>query len=1349
MATTEQEDVCLLFFDTFYHQTSEEGINLDLIQFTQPVVVYELRIIPLRTQVETNLGKGCRFGGTLPSEFELQVFVNNLDKPNASTFEKLGQLEYKENKNIQLKMDRLVPTDGIILKGDYRTVTLAVYGCLTVVMPQRDSPPPPPPPLPGYPTSQSKSKIPGLDINEDDTHKSVPQQQHPLDFINEQVQKRQQQLYSSTSSSSSSAQSLTRDSHKPAALEDSFVEVLRKPSPRRERDRGSSRDRASSRDRDGGSSRSQSSSHDSYDASREKDLHERSSRDYSFPPEPKEPYDSRDKDGRNDDGRSRPRDPDIGSRGSKNEDRPRSREQDKEREYGTRRDRMSHYDSRSSEGADNRQSHSREDSRESKEYKEDSSERDSIREDLLREREREMEREKERVRELEEREREQKEMEAREKEKREQEKLDREMKEREREMKEREREKELQRERDREKELQREKETRDREQREREKELDKERERERELKEKELEKEKEREIERERDREKTVRGKDRYDHDRPQRTRTPPKQSSLDGSRSRSNSRSRRGPRSRRRSRSRSKPRASPRHHSRSRSKEVDQRSEPPPVIHQPIAAEDEDIDEDDGVEDEEIDEHEIYDSMSDRVPSKRQQRPVYDADAQEAEEGYEDISSDDEMGTMEDPSMQVHDFYELEEDQLEGPQIFNPFDFFLTQTMVLKSPALSSYEIESSKYAGVDDNELERPKEAKTLMDIMYKFAEAEHQDRWVLAMEEIPALLDKGLSYILAHEKKQDVLNTLVSWVVEGCDPNIAMTQPDAAIKVRHLKIGIKLAGCLSVLNPNIALVLLRKGIQSKLLDLFESNFIVFSVKHLALRSLARTTHFPAGIQWFLGIHPEVVGKSKGESGYQRLVRSLLQPKIVKLTMSVTALLRKVHFFESLVNLFSIIERVLSSSTQGEEGNSQKEEEEEEPPQLQPEDEKKILANLDEVTKILADPHGLIGQLHDAVPYNLLVDNHERSLDTLQAVYNVADYGCLLESIFALICCPVTISCPCICLAIHTLLNQFMSTQEGLLYLLAHPETTSGIIRCLLQSGEEPEDSGEDFPSRQLGLELVFHLQIIQFVDQLFHFRTQSQRHGKGGTSYRSEGGNNKGPRVIDDPEVISVLHGLYSVTFTTTSRDPLIGRQIMAKVLGFDRNLEAFLPFLEKTGDEDTDNLMRKSVCANYCIQLLLTAIKTFPEVKMLDRYGHRLLAVCQDSTSTKLNQLQEWLTPVKKVTSFDLDGLPSMISQLKSYTDDVKKVPPGLITVIRMINSLVASAAANASVDNMDSLNEAKYRYAIVELYSADCFPIFINILQKLSESQLKVWQQGIPYTTDHWLTYFSLIKPTSA
>lgn len=72
------------------------------------------------------------FRATNPSQFEIEFFVNDLSKPGASTFEFLGALEYKQNIHIQLECERKqIPTDGLVLRGWYTTITLAVYGTLT------------------------------------------------------------------------------------------------------------------------------------------------------------------------------------------------------------------------------------------------------------------------------------------------------------------------------------------------------------------------------------------------------------------------------------------------------------------------------------------------------------------------------------------------------------------------------------------------------------------------------------------------------------------------------------------------------------------------------------------------------------------------------------------------------------------------------------------------------------------------------------------------------------------------------------------------------------------------------------------------------------------------------------------------------------------------------------------------------------------------------------------------------------------------------------------------------------------------------------------------------------------
>ncbi|XP_056632492.1 protein virilizer isoform X1 [Diorhabda sublineata] len=129
------ESVELLFFDTFAHDNSEE-INLDLVQFPKPVYVVEVRIIPLGARVQADFPGGVRLGATNPSQFDIEFFVNDLGKTGASTFETLGGFKYDQNGCINLDCVpndtvRKIPTDGLVLRGWYTTITLAVYGTLT------------------------------------------------------------------------------------------------------------------------------------------------------------------------------------------------------------------------------------------------------------------------------------------------------------------------------------------------------------------------------------------------------------------------------------------------------------------------------------------------------------------------------------------------------------------------------------------------------------------------------------------------------------------------------------------------------------------------------------------------------------------------------------------------------------------------------------------------------------------------------------------------------------------------------------------------------------------------------------------------------------------------------------------------------------------------------------------------------------------------------------------------------------------------------------------------------------------------------------------------------------------
>jgi len=125
----------LLFFDTFSHDTLAVAgtgeLNLDLVQFPSPVYVSEVRVIPLGSKVKANFPGGVRLGATNPNKFDLEFFVNNLKAPGASTFESIGVLQYNHAGCISLATSQDIATDGLVLRGLYSTITLAVYGTVS------------------------------------------------------------------------------------------------------------------------------------------------------------------------------------------------------------------------------------------------------------------------------------------------------------------------------------------------------------------------------------------------------------------------------------------------------------------------------------------------------------------------------------------------------------------------------------------------------------------------------------------------------------------------------------------------------------------------------------------------------------------------------------------------------------------------------------------------------------------------------------------------------------------------------------------------------------------------------------------------------------------------------------------------------------------------------------------------------------------------------------------------------------------------------------------------------------------------------------------------------------------
>ena len=70
------------------------------------------------------------FSATNPSSFDIQFYVNDLNRPQVSTFTEIGSFNYQENGNTQLVVSIRKVTDGLLIRGRYRTLTIAVFGTI-------------------------------------------------------------------------------------------------------------------------------------------------------------------------------------------------------------------------------------------------------------------------------------------------------------------------------------------------------------------------------------------------------------------------------------------------------------------------------------------------------------------------------------------------------------------------------------------------------------------------------------------------------------------------------------------------------------------------------------------------------------------------------------------------------------------------------------------------------------------------------------------------------------------------------------------------------------------------------------------------------------------------------------------------------------------------------------------------------------------------------------------------------------------------------------------------------------------------------------------------------------------
>ncbi|CAH8825008.1 unnamed protein product [Trichobilharzia szidati] len=169
----------------------------------------------------------------------------------------------------------------------------------------------------------------------------------------------------------------------------------------------------------------------------------------------------------------------------------------------------------------------------------------------------------------------------------------------------------------------------------------------------------------------------------------------------------------------------------------------------------------------------------------------------------------------------------------------------------------------------------------AEYLIEMTKKYCSlstAGFHEEWIDCLENIGTHLPQGLAFLYCTDRNlyQAVTETLLLWVYSGLNMDLALSQPNASYIVKHITVGVHLAGLMtSTTTSELASALLYpetlkhdgndsssnthiEGLQVQhlLLDLLESPLITTPLRLSVCRALDQTTRLPIGLNAFLGV-------------------------------------------------------------------------------------------------------------------------------------------------------------------------------------------------------------------------------------------------------------------------------------------------------------------------------------------------------------------------------------------------------------------------------------------------------------------------------------------------------------
>uniref|UniRef100_A0A7M4E1V2 Vir like m6A methyltransferase associated n=1 Tax=Crocodylus porosus TaxID=8502 RepID=A0A7M4E1V2_CROPO len=718
-------------------------------------------------------------------------------------------------------------------------------------------------------------------------------------------------------------------------------------------------------------------------------------------------------------------------------------------------------------------------------------------------------------------------------------------------------------------------------------------------------------------------------------------------------------------------------------------------------------------------------------------------------DDGYEQISSDEdgiadlERETFKYPSFDIE--YTPEDLASVPPVTYEPYERELGPLLYFSCPYKTVFETEVGKIRDQDpEKENSGAVEASVKLIELLDLYQEDRGAKWVTALEEIPSLIVKGLSYLQVKDTKQDYVTQLVDWTMQALNLQVALRQP-IALNVRQVKAGTKLVSSLAECETQGIMGLLQAGVINALFELLFADHVSSSLKLNAFKALDSVISMTEGMDMFLKGRLEAHEKS----GYQKLLELILLDQTVRVLTAGSAILQKCHFYEILSDIKKLVDQLAESTpplpnhTESEQDtdlglertNPEYENDVEAPmdmdhllesSNISEGEVEKLISLLEEIFHLMeTSPHTMIQPPVKSFPTTARITGPPERDDPYPVLFRYLHSHHFLECITLLLSIPVTSAHPGVLQAVRDVLKFLAQSQKGLLFFLSEYEATNLLIRGLCQFSDPDQEEGLQSDSANedtFALWLLHSTQTLQCISELFcHFQrcTASEE--------------------TDHSDLLGTLHNLYLITFNP------VGRSAVAHVFSLEKNLQSLITLMEYYSKEALgDSKSKKSVAYNYACILVLLVVQSSSDVQMLEQHSAPLLKLCKaDENNTKLQELSKWLEPLKNLR-FEINCIPNLIDYIKQNIDSLMTPEGvGLPTALRVLCHV---ACPPPLVEGQQK--DLKWNLAVIQLFSAEGMDTFIRVLQKLNSILIQPWRLHVNMgTTVHRVTTISMARCT--